>query len=155
MWTVSSTSAGALEAVRYFLKAYPPSSPPSATASASSGSPAGSATATRLARPEAGSGQIAGSGTGGAAQPLQVGLPLGSRTGRARLRAQAHGDDDRVVASCPPVGILVSLLGLAGGAERGERGHQVDFIGIQREYRAVLALEHADDEGVRFGCRRR
>src|SRR5438874_846498 len=83
-------------------------------------------------RSRRGSGQIAGRGAGGAAQPLQVGLPLGARAGRrigrAGLRAQAHGDYDRgrqLAAS----GNLGEFLGLARGAERGERGHQVDFIG--------------------------
>jgi hypothetical protein len=97
------------------------------------------------------SGQIAGGGPGGAAQPLQVGLPIGVRAG---LRAQAGGDDDRgrQLAACRDLG---EFLGLTCSAERGERGHQVDFIGTQRENRAVLALEHAGDEGVRIGCRRR
>jgi hypothetical protein len=97
------------------------------------------------------SGQITGGGSGGAAQPLQVGLAIG---GRAGLRAQADGDDDRgrQLAAGRDLG---ELFRLTCSAERGERGHQVDFIGTQRENRAVLALEHAGDEGVRLGCGRR
>jgi hypothetical protein len=102
-------------------------------------------------RSQGGGGQIAGGRPGGAAQPLQVGLAIG---GRAGLRAQADGADHRGrhLTACRDLG---EFFRLTCSAERSERGHQVDFIGTQRENRAVLALEHAGDESVRIGCGRR
>jgi hypothetical protein len=98
--------------------------------------------------------QVPGGGTGRAAQPLQVGQAiLAVRAGRPRLRAEPHGHDDRGPQPASG-GDLGDLLGFARRAERGERGHQVDIVGAQREHGAVRALEYAGYEGVRVGRRR-
>jgi hypothetical protein len=99
-------------------------------------------------------GELAGRGSGRAPQPFQVRQALRRVLGGTWLTTQAYGHDDRG-RQAPAGGDLGELLRLAGRAERGQGGREVDVIDIRGRDRAVRALEHPDHEGVRIGGRRR